>query len=187
MFKGRNLSASSPCSARVSRRVCGAVLFISKFQDDYAGLYNCRSSLPGEEIQVTLGVQPNFIARHQTDYLAKVGQSLDMDCSVEANVYPPALVEWEKQVGEILRKVGTGEKLTIKKVGLNDSGTYICKATNMQDKPFATRLKHVALYVYVPASCKFVSATTVASDIFVKTCRNYKIPGFQSICSTALR
>jgi hypothetical protein len=53
MFKGRNLA--SRCSSRENRTVCGSLLLISKFRDEYAGLYTCRSLLLGNEVHVKLG------------------------------------------------------------------------------------------------------------------------------------
>ena len=166
-FKGKDLSASSPCNRGATRTVCGPLLLILKFQDDYAGLYTCRDPL-SREVHVQLGgkcvgllvisfslllcvlckVQPEFVDSHETDYIAAVGERVDLDCSTRPNVYPSASVVWKKQEGGILKTMGTGEKLTIEKTGLNDSGTYICKATNNQKKPLGTRSKHVVLYVY---------------------------------------
>ena len=55
MFKGQNLSASSPCIDGATRTVCGPMLHISKFQYEYAGNYTCKNPSTGREVHVPLG------------------------------------------------------------------------------------------------------------------------------------
>ena len=164
MFKGESLSASSPCVGGAARTVCGPLLHISKFRDEFAGQYTCRNPLTSREVHVPLGsecvgllvisfflllsafskVQPEFVDPHQTDYVAAVGERVELNCYVKPNVFPNASVVWQKQE----RSVHLGEKYTIQKAGLNDSGTYTCRATNNPDKAAAGRSKRVVLYVY---------------------------------------
>ena len=169
-FKGKDLSASSPCNRQATRTVCGPLLLISKFQADYAGLYTCRNPSTSREVHVPLGgkcvgllmisfsllqsvpckVQPEFVDPHLTDYIAAEGERVDLDCSIRPSVFPPALVKWQKREGSALKILGTaaGEKYTIEKAQMNDSGMYICKVTNDRHKSLATRSKYVILYVY---------------------------------------
>ena len=93
-------------------------------------------------------VQPEFVDRHQTDYIAAEGERVELDCSVRPNIYPSASVVWQKREGGLLKEVYKGETHTIQKAGLEHSGTYLCKATNNPHKPLTTRLKHVVLNVY---------------------------------------
>ena len=55
MFKGMNLTASSPCTNSATRKVCGPRLFILRFQYEYTGLYSCRDSSTSSEVHVELG------------------------------------------------------------------------------------------------------------------------------------
>ena len=167
MFKGKDLSVSSPCISGATRMVCGPSLYISKFQDEYAGVYTCRKLSTSREVHlggeylgisdnfilltticILCKVQPKFVDPNQTEYIAAVGERVELDCSLRPTVYPRASVLWQKREGNLVRRVHEGEKFTILKSGLKDSGMYICKATNNPHNPLASSLKAAVLYVY---------------------------------------
>ena len=89
-------------------------------------------------------VQPEFADPRPTDYIAAVGERVKLNCSVRRDVYPFASVVWSKQKGNL----HVGETYTIERAAVEDSGTYICTATNNPGKPFGSRSKSVVLYVY---------------------------------------
>lgn len=96
-----------------------------------------------------LGVQPKFVDPRKNFYIAKVGERVDLDCSVRPNVYPSAWVEWQKQDGDVLTTIPRmGENFTIENATLNDSGTYFCKVTNDLNNRLASQLKQLVLDVY---------------------------------------
>jgi hypothetical protein len=117
---------------------------------------------------VTLGVQPDFADTKNNEYIAAVGERVDLDCSLKPNVYPPVMVLWQKIEGSDLKILGKGENYTmytIEKAESNDSGIYVCKVTNDPRKPSAE--KDMVLNVYVRAECNFSSAEKDASNVSV--------------------
>ena len=55
MFGGKNITADSPCVRGRARMVCNNVLYITRFQPDYAGLYTCLDQSTGDTVTVPLG------------------------------------------------------------------------------------------------------------------------------------
>jgi hypothetical protein len=96
-----------------------------------------------------------------------LGERVELNCSVRPDIYPPASVVWWKQKGNSQTRLHVGEKYTIQRAAMEDSGTYTCTATNNPGKSFGSRSKKVILHVYLPASCSFISASYVSSNISV--------------------
>ncbi|KAJ8016910.1 hypothetical protein DPEC_G00012250 [Dallia pectoralis] len=124
--------------------VKGGMLKIVQVSEADAGQYRCTATndVGSVQSQVVLNVQslPQIAALPEQKEVT-VGSDAIMPC--EASGYPMPVIKWSKLDAELPSKcVQVVNTLTVPKVTHDDSGTYVCTATNKQGKVEAfTRLK----------------------------------------------
>ena len=101
-------------------------------------------------IPVRVTTSPKSISTHQ-------GQHVTFTCS--ATGPPEPVITWSKSQGNLppLRNIVSGGKLTIMNVTRQDSGSYVCNATNAISKNYSS----VELKVY----CSLVSINIPTSSV----------------------
>ena len=86
-------------------------------------------------------MQPQFADLNREDYITAVNDTVVLMCPLRPNV-SGIDIWWTKQ-GQV---IGLGERYTVAKASLDDSGTYTCVARNHPTARPAT--KTVVLHVY---------------------------------------
>ncbi|XP_034151976.1 basement membrane-specific heparan sulfate proteoglycan core protein isoform X5 [Esox lucius] len=116
--------------------VKGGMLKIGQVTEADAGQYRCTATndVGSVQSQVVLNVQslPQIAALPEQKEVT-VGSDAVLPC--EASGYPLPVIKWSKLGGELPPKcVQVVNTLTVPKVTHEDSGTYVCTATNKQGK-----------------------------------------------------
>ncbi|XP_061591358.1 basement membrane-specific heparan sulfate proteoglycan core protein isoform X3 [Cololabis saira] len=116
--------------------VKGGMLRIDRVTEADAGHYRCTATndVGSVQSQVVLNVQslPQIAALPETKEVA-VGSDAVLPCV--ASGYPVPDIQWSKREGELPPKCyQEANTLTVPRVTHDDSGTYICTATNKQGK-----------------------------------------------------
>ena len=91
-------------------------------------------------------VQPEFADPRSIGKIVASGGRVELNCSTRAHVYPPATLEWMKRDISGVIRLGVQERYSVSQARLEDSGEYICIATNKYAWAFAT--KSIFLKVY---------------------------------------
>lgn len=117
--------------------VKGGMLRIELVKEEDAGQYRCTATndVGSVQSQVDLRVQslPQIAGLPETKEVT-LGSDAVLPCV--ATGYPEPDIKWSKLHGELPPKCGngSGSVLTVPKVTYDDSGTYVCAATNKQGK-----------------------------------------------------
>ncbi|XP_030623830.1 basement membrane-specific heparan sulfate proteoglycan core protein [Chanos chanos] len=132
--------------------VKGGMLKIEQVTEADAGQYRCTATndVGSVQSQVVLNVQslPQIAAQPETKEVT-VGSTAEFPCI--ASGYPVPVITWSKLDGELAAKaVQEANVLTVPDVTHEDSGTYVCTASNKQGKvqAFTTLKVHERVMPY---------------------------------------
>ncbi|XP_076022702.1 basement membrane-specific heparan sulfate proteoglycan core protein isoform X2 [Genypterus blacodes] len=132
--------------------VKGGMLRIDQVTEADAGQYRCTATndVGSVQSQVVLNVQslPQIAALPETKEVT-VGSDASLPCV--ASGYPTPEIKWSKLENELPPKcIQEANVLTVPRVGHEDSGTYVCTASNKQGKveAFTTLKVHERVMPY---------------------------------------
>ncbi|XP_042348491.1 neural cell adhesion molecule L1-like protein isoform X2 [Plectropomus leopardus] len=153
-----------------NRRVLDDTVVLHDASPEDSAVYQCEASNSHGKILANINIMvmnmaPQILTRDYEEYSVVVGGNITMNCSVFSS--PPPTITWardetpETMEGE--RFFSVGGSLQIINAEKNDSGKYVCVASNAEGKSAVTAVldvKDPTKIVFPPEDVQIISGTT---------------------------